>query len=90
MNKKNISEIPRFKDESAEADWWASPAGRAFAKRKSAEGGAGKARAGASVVANLIKRASVQIALRLPEAGLERARKIAGRKGESSRRRPGR
>jgi hypothetical protein len=36
MNKKAMR-MPKFKSESEEADWWASPAGRAYVKRKSAE-----------------------------------------------------
>jgi hypothetical protein len=36
MSKRTL-EMPKFKNESEEADWWASPAGRAYVKRKSAE-----------------------------------------------------
>ena len=35
MNKK-LLQIPKFRSESEEADWWASPAGRAYVKQKSA------------------------------------------------------
>jgi len=34
MNKKT-SQMPRFKTENEEADWWASKAGRAYVKQKS-------------------------------------------------------
>jgi hypothetical protein len=79
MNKK---EIPTFKDESEEADWWASRTGRAYVKRKAAEDRArGLQIGGSSLVEKLNKKRSVQIALRLPEADIEQARKIAGRKG---------
>ena len=73
--------MPRFRSESQEADWWASPAGRDYIERKSTEARAkGVAVRGSSLVARLNKK-SVQIALRLPEADLARARKIADRKG---------
>ncbi|MBI5280234.1 MAG: hypothetical protein HY858_01035 [Candidatus Solibacter usitatus] len=75
-------EKPRFKSESEEADWWASPAGRAYVKGKSAElRGRGMKAAGSALVAKLNKRKSVQIAIRLPEGDVERAREVAGRKG---------
>jgi hypothetical protein len=80
MNKKTL--MPEFKSESEEADWWASPAGRAYVKQKSAEGKSRKARvSGSGLVATRTKRTSVQIAIRLPEADLLQARKIAERKG---------
>jgi hypothetical protein len=34
---KKIIEFPKFKNESDEADWWASAEGRAFAEQKSRE-----------------------------------------------------
>jgi len=37
MNKK-ATPMPKFRSESEEADWWASPAGRSYVNRKSAEG----------------------------------------------------
>jgi len=81
MTKKRI-EMPRFRNESAEADWWASPAGREFVIQRSrgVRAASGKVR-GLKLVENLKKRASVQIALRLPESDLAQARKIAERKG---------
>ncbi len=79
MPKK--TEMPAFKTESQEADWWASAEGRAFLKKKSKESQTGGVEpAGSSLVARL-KRDSTQIALRLPAADLEQARKIAERKG---------
>ena len=81
MNKK-APQMPRFKSESEEADWWASKAGRAYVKQKSSEAQSKRTTAGGSrLVAMLNKKSSVQIAIRLPEADLEQARKIAGRKG---------
>ena len=81
MNKKSLK-MPKFSTENEEADWWASPAGRAYVKQKSAETQSKKDRAvGSSLVALLNKKSSVQIAIRLPEADLAQARKIAERKG---------
>lgn len=74
--------MPKFKSEGEEADWWASRAGRAYLKQKSAEAHSkGTTAKGSSVVAKLNQRSSIQIALRLPEADLAQARKIADRKG---------
>ena len=76
------TDIPVFKNESDEADWWASPAGRKFIKQKSAEARSkGSALKGSPLVARLNKTGSVQIALRLPEMDLAEARRIATRKG---------
>jgi hypothetical protein len=81
MNKKT-PQMPRFKTESEEANWWASKAGRAYVKRKSAEAQSRRTTTGGSrLVVMLNKKSSVQIAIRLPEADLAQARKIAGRKG---------
>ena len=81
MSKRTL-EMPKFKNESEEADWWASPAGRAYVKRKSAEAQLKRTQAaGSSLVAKLARKPSVQIALRLPEADIAQAREIAGRKG---------
>jgi len=75
-------EMPRFKNESEEADWWASPAGRAYVKRKSAEARSkGAAVTGSRLVRELGNKKSVQIAIRLPGADLAQAREIAERKG---------
>ena len=79
MNKKSVP-MPKFRSESEEADWWASPAGRAYVKQKSAPSKGRKAR-GSSLVAKLNQKRSRQIAIRLPEADLAQARQIAERKG---------
>ena len=80
MNK--TTEIPKFKSESQEADWWASRAGRDYVKRRSAEAQLKGAKpAGSRLISEVNKKSSVQIAIRLPEDDLEQARKIAGRKG---------
>jgi predicted DNA binding CopG/RHH family protein len=81
MNKK-APQMPRFKTESEEADWWASKAGRAYVKQKSSQAQSKRTTAGGSkLVAMLNKKSSVQIAIRLPETDLAQARKIADRKG---------
>jgi predicted DNA binding CopG/RHH family protein len=72
--------MPKFKNESQEADWWASPTGRAFVKQKSAEALANGAKIRGSAVLSKVNK-SVQIAIRLPEADLARAREVASRKG---------
>ena len=75
-------EMPRFKNESAEADWWASAKGRAYVKRKSAEARAtGAPPRGSTLVRELNAKKSLQIALRLPGGDLARVREIAQRKG---------
>lgn len=81
MEKKPL-QMPKFKNESAEADWWASPAGRAYLKQKSKEiQAAGRSPDGSSLVASLNKKRSIQIAIRLPETDLAKARALAERKG---------
>ena len=78
---KAKTEMPRFKTESQEADWWASAEGRAFLKKKSKESRTKEAApAGSRLVARL-NPGSTQIALRLPAADLDQARRIAERKG---------
>jgi predicted DNA binding CopG/RHH family protein len=80
MNK--TIQIPKFKSESKETDWWASRAGRDYIKRRSAEAQLNGAKpAGSRLIARVNKKSSVQIAIRLPESDLEQARKIADRKG---------
>lgn len=83
MKKKvDKSEIPQFRNESQEADWWASRSGRDFVKRKSAAARAKGLKAlGSPVVDKLNKKRSIQIAIRLPQSDIEQAREIAGRKG---------
>ena len=81
MNKQP-PEVPIFRNESDEADWWARPAGRAYVKRKSAERKSGGSEIkGSSLVEKMNKKSSVQIAIRLPRADLDQARKLAERKG---------
>ena len=80
--KKQRSEVPNLRNESDEADWWASAAGRAYVKRKSAESkSSGTKVKGSSLVEKMNKKSSVQIAIRLPQADLDQARKLAERKG---------
>jgi CopG antitoxin of type II toxin-antitoxin system len=77
-----MMEMPRFKNESEEADWWASKKGRAYVKRKSAQARArGTPPRGSTLVRELNAKKSVQIAIRLPGGDLVRAREIAQRKG---------
>jgi hypothetical protein len=81
MNTKTLA-MPKFKNESEEADWWTSPAGHDYVKRKSAEAQSkGIGVTGSSLVAKLNRKSSVQIAIRLPEADIAQARKLAERKG---------
>lgn len=78
---KRTPHRPKFRSGSEEADWWASPAGRAFVKQRSSEARSKGTRAGGSrLVSALNKKSSVQIAIRLPEADLAQARRIAERK----------
>ena len=79
--KKTI-QMPKFNNESDEADWWASREDREFVKQKAAgtakKGGTPR---GSGLVGQLNKVASVQIALRLPEPDVAKARELATRKG---------
>lgn len=69
-----------FRSESEEADWWASAAGREYVKRESKAAQAeGRRPRGSSLVARPNKK-STQIALRLADADIAEARKIAARK----------
>jgi predicted DNA binding CopG/RHH family protein len=79
---KQETNIPKFRSESAEADWWASAEGRAFVKRKSKELEAkGLKPAGSKLVARMNREKSASITMRLSLADIERARKLAGHKG---------
>jgi predicted DNA binding CopG/RHH family protein len=78
--KERVVKMPKFMNEDEEAKWWASAYGRAFLKQQSAAR-TSKKQKGSSLVSNLSRAASVQIALRLPAPDLAEARKIAGRKG---------
>ena len=80
MGRRSL-EMPKFKNESDEADWWASPAGRAYVKEKSSQARSKGAKPAGSRLVSKLNRKSVQIAIRLPEADLAEARKMAGRKG---------
>lgn len=81
MKKKPI-EIPKFKNEADEADWWASREGREFLKQHASEPAKkGVAPKGSRLVGQLNRTASVQIALRLPEPDVAKARELATRKG---------
>jgi hypothetical protein len=74
--------IPKFANEAEEADWWASRQGREFVKRKSADPlKRGAAPKGSRLVGQLNRTPTVQIALRLPEPDITKAREIASRKG---------
>ena len=81
MKKKPIV-MPKFVNEAQEADWWASREGRRFVKQKAAETDKKvDAPRGSGLVGQLNKVASVQIALRLPEPDVAKARELATRKG---------
>ena len=59
MNTKTLA-MPKFKNESEEADWWASPAGRDYVKSKSVEAQSKGIRvAGSRLVARLNRKSSV-------------------------------
>ena len=80
--KKTPIDKPKFASEGEEADWWASRQGRDFLKKKSAESlKKGTAAKGSRLVGKLNRTPSVQIALRLPEPDITKAREIATRKG---------
>ena len=82
MVKKKSIVMPRFVNEAREADWWASREGREFVKQKAAgTRKKGSAPRGSRLVGQLNKVASVQIALRLPEPDVAKARELATRKG---------
>ena len=77
---KKTLELPAFTNENEEAAWWASRQGREFLKKKVATS-AKKPGKGSRLVSQLNRAPSVQIALRLPEPDVEKAREIAARKG---------
>jgi predicted DNA binding CopG/RHH family protein len=79
---RKTPDMPKFKNESEEADWWASRAGRAYVEQKFADHqSSGTKPRGSSLVAKMNQKSSVQIAIRLPQADLAQARKLAERKG---------
>jgi hypothetical protein len=80
--KKKLIDIPRFANEAEEADWWSSRQGRTFVKQKAAGQAKTKLQPkGSRLVGQLNRTPSVQIALRLPEPDLAKARELATRKG---------
>jgi predicted DNA binding CopG/RHH family protein len=79
--KKKAIEIPKFATEAEEADWWASREGRSFLKSQSANQPKSTATKGSRLVGKLNRTSSVQIALRLPEPDVAKARELATRKG---------
>jgi hypothetical protein len=82
MMKRKPIVMPKFVNEAQEADWWASREGREYIKQKTAGTGTkGGAPRGSGLVGELNKAASVQIALRLPEPDVAKARELAMRKG---------
>jgi predicted DNA binding CopG/RHH family protein len=66
---------------SEEADWWASTAGKQYVKKKSAAQTEGNKPRGSNLIAQMNRKSSVQIAIRLPQTDLAQARKLAERKG---------
>jgi hypothetical protein len=81
MKGKSIV-MPKFANQAQEADWWSSREGREFVKQRAA--GAGKKGGpprGSRLVGQLNKISSIQIALRLPESDIAKARELATRKG---------
>jgi len=81
MKKKPI-QIPKFANEAEEAGWWASRQGRQFVKENAAPPAkTGAPLKGSRLVGQLNRVASVQIALRLPELDVAKARELATRKG---------
>jgi len=81
MKKKSIT-MPEFANEAEEAHWWASREGREFVKQNVVgPGRKGAAPKRSRIVGQLNRAASVQIALRLPETDVTKARELATRKG---------
>jgi hypothetical protein len=80
--KKQPIELPPFVSEEEEATWWASRQGREFLKQKSvAPQKKGSVPKGSRLVGQLNRTTSIQIALRLPEPDVMKARELATRKG---------
>lgn len=78
---KKAIEIPKFATEAEEADWWASRQGRAFLKNAASKIPKKEHGKGSRLVGKLNRTPSVQIALRLPEPDVTKARELATRKG---------
>lgn len=81
MKKTKTVGIPKFATEADEADWWASREGRAFLKSAAAKASNKEPGKGSRLVGKLNRTPSVQIALRLPEPDVTKARALATRKG---------
>lgn len=83
MMEKIRMVVPKLVNGAQEANWWASHEDRAFLKQKAAGTGKkeGGAPAGSRLAGQLKRAASVQIALRLPESDVAKARELAARKG---------
>jgi predicted DNA binding CopG/RHH family protein len=80
--KKQTIKMPKFANEAEEADWWASREGREFLKQKpAATPKKSRAAKGSRLVGQLNRTTSIQIALRLPEPDVTKARELATRKG---------
>jgi hypothetical protein len=79
--KKQTNQVPKFANEGQEANWWASPTGREFLKQQSADNATSKQK-GSRLVKKLSKPSSVQIALRLSEPDIAKAREIADSQGD--------
>jgi predicted DNA binding CopG/RHH family protein len=84
MNKRKsksaVPKVPKFVNEDEEARWWANVEGRKFVKVQSATRIAQQQK-GSTLVSDLSRTSSVQIALRLPAPDLAKAREIADQKG---------
>lgn len=81
MKTKSVK-VPKFSNESDEADWWASPEGREFVRTQASRArAAGETVKGSPLATKLNGGATVQIALRVPEADLANARALAARRG---------
>jgi len=79
--KKKAIEIPKFATEAEEGDWWASREGRTLLKNAAANSPKSRTAKGSRLVGELNRTTSVQIALRLPEPDVAKARELATRKG---------
>jgi predicted DNA binding CopG/RHH family protein len=77
---KKTTQLPKLANEEQEATWWASRQGRNYVKHKAAEPQKEAAK-GSRLVGRLNRERSIQIALRLPEPDVAKAREIAMRKG---------
>ena len=81
-----MAKIPNFKNEAEEAAWWSSKEGQAHTTSRFEKAiAAGTVKRGSpSDVSRAMQRAkggSVPIHIRVPEADLEAAKRIAKRKG---------